>query len=78
MLVLETTLAALIGQLPSTGLEEVAGMLAYLAGASDTAEAIAADVGAIPTGHVRDWATKMLERVMVSRKASIRKFNGPA
>ena len=41
-------------------------MLAYLAGASDAAEAIAGEEG--PPGHVREWATKMLERVKVSRK----------
>ena len=66
LLVLETTVAALIAQLPPKRLEEVAGMLAYLAGASDAAEAIAGEEG--PPGHVRKWATKMLERVMVSRK----------
>ena len=64
LLVLETTVAALIAQLPPKRLEEVAGMLAYLAGASDATEAIAGEA----PGHVREWATKMLQRVMVSRK----------
>ena len=76
LLVLEATVAALIGQLPATGLEEVAGMLAYLAEASEAAEAISAFTGTAPAGHVREWATKMLERVMVSRRASMRNFEG--
>ena len=70
VLVLETTVAALIAQLPQESLQEVAGMLAYLAGASDAAEAVAGEEGS--PGYVREWATRMLERVMVSRKSSSR------
>lgn len=71
LLVLEATVAALIGQLPAAGLQEVAGMLAYLAGASEDAEAVAASGGAVSAQNVRDWATKMLERITVSRKARV-------
>jgi hypothetical protein len=68
LLVLEMSVAALIAQLPRPSLEEVAGMLTYVAGISEEAEATVGGVGEQQLGHVRHWATEMLERVMASRK----------
>ncbi len=72
LLVLEAAVAALIAQLPQASLEEVVGMLTYLSGMAEEAEDAAGEVGQEQLGHVREWADRMLERVMVSRKASRR------
>ena len=70
LLVLEMSVAALIAQLPPQSLGEVAGMLCFVAGVSEEAEEIAPGGGEGQLGHVRHWASEMLGRVMVSRKAA--------
>jgi hypothetical protein len=70
LLVLEMSVAALIAQLPRPSLEEVAGMLTYVAGLSEEAEATVGGSGEAQLGHVRHWANEMLDRVMTSRKLS--------
>ncbi len=66
MLVLEMTVAALVAQLPPASIEEVVGMLAYVAEASDGVdETVGTDSD---LASVRFWADEMLNRVMVSRK----------
>lgn len=66
LLVLEATVAALIAQLPPEPLQEVVGMLAYMASASEATDALSGGQGM--SKDIRDWATRMLERVMVSRR----------
>lgn len=70
LLVLEMSMAALIAQLPSQSLGEVAGMLCFIAGVTEEAEEIASSRGEQQLGYVRHWASEMLNRVMVSRKAT--------
>lgn len=69
-LVLEMSVAALIAQLPAHSMGEVAGMLCFVAGVAEEAEEIAPSAGEQQLGHVRHWASEMLQRVMASRKAS--------
>ncbi len=68
--VLELSVAALIAQLPPASMQEVVSMLAYVAGASREAEHFVDRRGTAPVSHVRHWATEMLDRVLLSRKAS--------
>ena len=70
LLVLEMSIAALIAQLPSQSLGEVASMLCFVAGVTEEAEEIAPSLGEQQLGYVRHWASEMLNRVMVSRKAT--------
>lgn len=70
LLVLEMSVAALIGQLPPQSLGEVASMLCFVAGVTEEAEEIAPSAGERQLGYVRHWAGEMLGRVMVSRKAA--------
>lgn len=70
LLVLEMSVAALIAQLPRQSLQEVAGMLDFVAEAAEDAEEFAATVGDGQLGYIRHWASEMLQRVMVSRKVS--------
>ena len=70
LIVLELSVAALIAQLPSQSLEEVAGLLDFIAEAAEDAEEVTATTGNGSLSHVRHWASEMLQRVMVSRKAS--------
>ena len=70
LLVLEMSVAALIGQLPSQSLGEVASMLCFVAGVTEEVEEIAPSAGERQLGYVRHWASEMLGRVMVSRKAA--------
>jgi hypothetical protein len=70
LLVLEISVAALIAQLPRPSLEEVVGMLTYVAGVSEEVEETVGGAGEAPLGHVRHWANEMLDRVMASRKLS--------
>lgn len=70
MLVLELSVAALIAQLPPQSLEEVAGLLCFVANSTEDAGDIAPDDGKSSLNHVRHWADQMLQRVMNSRKAS--------
>ncbi|MCK8786465.1 hypothetical protein M0638_18985 [Roseomonas sp. NAR14] len=70
MLVLEMSVAALIAQLPQASLEEVVGMLSFVAGAAEEAEDVAVPAGEEQLAQIRHWAHEMLGRVMVSRKAS--------
>lgn len=70
MVVLELSVAALIAQLPPQSLEEVAGLLCFVANSTEDAEDLAPDDGASALRHVRHWANQMLQRVMSSRKAS--------
>ncbi len=68
LLVLEMSVAALIAQLPSQSLGEVAGMLCFVAGVTEEADEIAPSTGEQQLGYVRHWASEMLGRVMASRK----------
>lgn len=70
LLVLEMSVAALIAQQPPQSLEEVASLLCFIAGATEEAEEVASSAGERQLGRVRHWASEMLHRVMVSRKAS--------
>ena len=70
LLVLEMSVAALIAQLPPQSLGEVASMLCFVAGVTEEAEEIAPSAGERQLGYVRHWASEMLSRVMVSRKAA--------
>jgi len=70
LLVLEMSIAAVIAQLPKQALDEVAGMLCFVANASEEAGEIAPHVGEQQLSCVRHWASEMLQRVMVSRKAT--------
>ncbi len=70
LLVLEMSVAALIAQLPLPSLGEVAGMLCFVAGVTEEAGEIAPGTGERQLGYVRHWAGEMLDRVMVSRKAT--------
>ena len=70
LLVLEMAVAALIAQLPQQSLGEVASMLCFVAGVTEEAEEIAPSAGERQLGYVRHWASEMLSRVMVSRKAA--------
>ena len=70
LLVLEMSVAALIAQLPQPSLEEVAGMLCFVANATEDAEEFTAAAGDKQLGYIRHWASEMLHRVMVSRKGS--------
>jgi len=70
LLVLEMSVAALIAQLPSQSLGEVAGMLCFVAGVTEEAEDIASNIGERHLDYVRHWVSEMLDRVMVSRKAA--------
>ena len=69
LLVLEMSVAALIAQLPAQSLGEVAGMLCFVASVTEEAEEIAPGAGEQQLGYVRHWASEMLGRVVVSRKA---------
>ena len=68
--VLEASMAAVIAQLPRASLEEVVGMLTYLAGMSEEAADVAGRQGQEQLEQVSKWVDSMLERVMVSRKLS--------
>ena len=70
LLVVEMSVAALIAQQPPQALEEVASLLCFIAGVTEEAEEVASSAGERQLGHVRHWASEMLQRVMVSRKAS--------
>ena len=70
LLVLELSVAALIAQLPPRSLEEVVGMLDFIAEAAGDAQEVTATGSDGQLDHVRYWASEMLQRVMVSRKAS--------
>ena len=70
MLVLELSVAALIAQLPQPALEEVAGVLCFVANSTEEAEDLIPGCDDTSLGHVRHWAGQMLQRVMSSRKAS--------
>lgn len=70
LLVLEMSVAALIAQLPTQSLGEVASMLCFVAGVTEEAEEIAPSAGERQLGYVRHWVSEMLSRVMVSRKAA--------
>jgi hypothetical protein len=70
LLVLEMSVAALIAQLPPQSLGEVASMLCFVAGVTEEAEEIAPSTGEQQLGYVRHWASEMLGRVTVSRKAA--------
>lgn len=67
LLVLETSVAALIAQLPPRSLGEVATMLCFVAGLTEEADEITPSAGARQLGYVRHWASEMLGCVMVSR-----------
>lgn len=67
--ILEISVAALIAQLPQSALEEVIGLLTYVAGISDEAAHVAGSDAAISCGHVRHWAEEMVERIVTSRKS---------
>ena len=69
-LVLEMSVAALIAQLPQQSLDEVASMLCFVADVTEDTEELAQDSGEERLGYVRHWASEMLNRIMVSRKAS--------
>ena len=69
-LVLEMSVAALIAQLPQQSLDEVASMLCFVADVTEDTEELAPDSGEEQLGYIRHWASEMLNRVMVSRKAS--------
>ena len=62
--------AALIAQQPPQALEEMASLLCFTAGVTEEAGEVASSTGEQQLGHVRHWASEMLQRVMVSRKAS--------
>ena len=70
LLVLEMTVAALIAQLPPRSLEEVASMLCFVADMTEEAGEIAPSRGEQQLVHIRRWASEMLHRVMMSRKAA--------
>ena len=70
LLVLEMSIAALIAQLPQPSLEEVAGMLCFVANTTEEAEEFTSAAGNQQLGFVRHWASEMLHRVMISRKGS--------
>ena len=70
MLVLELSVAALIAQLPPQSLEEVTGLLCFVANSTQDAEDLTPGDGKAALSHVRHWADQMLQRVMSSRKAS--------
>ena len=70
MLVLELSVAALIAQLPPQSLEEVAGLLCFVADSTEDAKDLVPDAGGFAMDHVGHWADQMLQRVMSSRKAS--------
>jgi len=70
LLVLEMSIAALIAQLPQPSLEEVAGMLCFVANTTEEAEEFTSATGNRQLGFVRHWASEMLHRVMISRKGS--------
>lgn len=70
LLIVEMSVAALIAQLADRPLEEVVGMLCFVAGVTEEVEELAPDVGENGLSHVRHWAGEMLQRIMVSRKAS--------
>ena len=78
VLVLELSVAALIAQLPPQALEEVAGMLCFVANSTEEAEDLVPGDDDTSLGHVRHWAGEMLGRVMNSRKASRRNTPDPA
>ena len=78
MLVLELSVAALIAQLSPESLEEVAGLLCFVANSTEDAEDFSLGTGETALGHVRHWADQMLQRVMSSRKASRRNTPDPA
>ena len=69
LLVLEMSVAALIAQLPQPSLEEVASMLCFVANTTEEAEEFTTPAGDRQLGYVRHWASEMLHRVMISRKA---------
>jgi len=77
LLVIEMAVAALIGQLPLRSLEEVAGMLCFVAGVTEEVEELAPSIGETQLGHVRHWASEMLDRIMVSRKIARPDTVGP-
>ena len=68
LLILETSVAALIAQLPPHSLQEVAGMLDFVAEAAEDVEEVIATTGGGQLHHIHHWASEMLQRVMVSRK----------
>jgi len=70
LLILEAVVAALVAQLPKPSLEETVGLLTYLSGMAEEAEDAAGPVGQEQLEYVRQWADRMLDRVMVSRKPS--------
>lgn len=78
MLVLELSVAALIAQLPPAALEEVAGLLCFVANSAEEAEDLIPGDDDTSLGHVRHWVDEMLERVMGSRKASRTDMPAPA
>jgi len=78
LLVLEMSVAALIAQLPSQSLGEVASMLCFVAGITEEAEEIVSSAGERQLGYVRYWANEMLDRVTVSRKTAQSNILSPA
>ena len=63
-------MAALIAQLPPQSLEEVVGMLDFVAEAAEDAGEVTATTGSGQLSYIHHWASEMLQRVMVSRKVS--------
>ncbi len=78
LLVLEMSVAALIAQLPPQSLEEVTGLLYFVAETTEGVEGVTGTVGDRQLGHVRYWAREMLGRMIVSRKASRPDPSSPA
>jgi hypothetical protein len=78
LLVLEMAVAALIAQQPTQALEELASLLCFIAGVTEEAEEVASSSGERQLGHVRHWASEMLQRIMVSRKPSRADTSAPA
>jgi hypothetical protein len=67
--VLEIAVAALVAQLPQPALEEVVGLLTYVASVSQETAEVADNEAAARCAQVQHWAEEMLNRVMTSRKS---------
>ncbi len=67
--VLEIAVAAVVAQLPQPSLEEVVGLLTYVAGISQEAAQVADSDAAVRCSQLQHWAEEMLNRVMTSRKS---------
>jgi hypothetical protein len=66
LLILETSVAALIAQLPPGPLEQVVGMLTHISATSAALDELAGAHGAEQLGQLRYWAEQMISRVLTS------------